>query len=278
MGKQPMMTTTATTTTTTTSTTTTTRAPVTPSTQITSKPPHHSTQNKVERIELIDCIWNYFGCVEHKRKANSQCKVDFNDCCMLAMGMPPPTSTSTTTTTTRRPISDIDLPELPDFLRPDPTTKRPLRPIQDIDLPEGTGVIQPIEEDIQDEDQNKKEEEFFGCLGRLYACEESGRTRCPDTERCLSIEPVVSEVEVTNENGPVIGINVCKEASGGKNTDILVPHPTDCTKFFNCQSIKKYGNNWTWIAHEQNCPPTTGFDTSLKICNFIEQLPRCQRL
>ena len=177
-------------------------------------------------IFAVDCIWNYFGCVEHKRKANSQCKVDFNDCCMLAMGMPPPTSTSTTTTTTtRRPISDIDLPELPDFLRPDPTTKRPLRPIQDIDLPEGTGVIQPIEEDIQDEDQNKKEEgknfiqilklggnlanfsyffffaEFFGCLGRLYACEESGRTRCPDTERCLSIEPVVSEVEVTNENG-----------------------------------------------------------------------------
>ena len=109
-------------------------------------------------IFAVDCIWNYFGCVEHKRKANSQCKVDFNDCCMLAMGMPPPTSTSTTTTTTRRPISDIDLPELPDFLRPDPTTKRPLRPIQDIDLPEGTGVIQPIEEDIQDEDQNKKEE------------------------------------------------------------------------------------------------------------------------
>ena len=82
----------------------------------------------------------------------------------------------------------------------------------------------------------------------------------------------------SNLTGPVIGINVCKEASGGKNTDILVPHPTDCTKFFNCQSIKKYGNNWTWIAHEQNCPPTTGFDTSLKICNFIEQLPRCQRL
>ena len=78
---------------------------------------------------------------------------------MLAMGMPPPTSTSTTTTTTtRRPIIDIDLPELPDFLRPDPTTKRPLRPIQDIDLPEGTGVIQPIEEDVQDEDQNKNEE------------------------------------------------------------------------------------------------------------------------
>ena len=110
-------------------------------------------------IFAVDCIWNYFGCVEHKRKANSQCKVDFNDCCMLAMGMPPPTSTSTTTTTTtRRPISDIDLPELPDFLRPDPTTKRPLRPIQDIDLPDGTGIIQPIEEDIQDEDQNKKEE------------------------------------------------------------------------------------------------------------------------
>ena len=93
------------------------------------------------------------------------------------MGMPPPTSTSTTTTTTRRPISDIDLPELPDFLRPDPTTKRPLRPIQDIDLPEGTGVIQPIEEDIQEEDQNKKEEKsafrewfcrIFSSISRIF--------------------------------------------------------------------------------------------------------------
>ena len=29
------------------------------------------------------------------------------------------------------------------------------------------------------------------------------------------------------------------------------------------------------LAHEQTCPSTTGFDTALKICNFIEKLPRC---
>lgn len=45
-----------------------------------------------------------------------------------------------------RPISDIDLPELPDFLKPETSsTGRPLTPIQDIDLPEGAGVI--MEED-----------------------------------------------------------------------------------------------------------------------------------
>ena len=44
-----------------------------------------------------------------------------------------------------RPISDIDLPELPDFLKPKPSTPRPQKPIQDIDLPEGASVIQPDE-------------------------------------------------------------------------------------------------------------------------------------
>ena len=47
--------------------------------------------------------------------------------------------------------------------------------------------------------------EFFGCLGRLYSCEESGKANCPDTERCLSIEPVVAEVDtidtVQNKDG-----------------------------------------------------------------------------
>ena len=37
--------------------------------------------------------------------------------------------------------------------------------------------------------------EFFGCLGRLYACEEAGKVKCPNTERCIPLQPVVSEVE-----------------------------------------------------------------------------------
>lgn len=58
-----------------------------------------------------------------------------------------------------RPINDIDLPELPDFLRPESTSKRPLRPIQDIDLPDGTGVIQPDEEELAEEEEHNHNEE-----------------------------------------------------------------------------------------------------------------------
>ena len=58
-----------------------------------------------------------------------------------------------------RPINDIDLPELPDFLRPESTSKRPLRPIQDIDLPDGTGVIQPDEEALAEEEEHNHDKE-----------------------------------------------------------------------------------------------------------------------
>ena len=54
-------------------------------------------------------------------------------------------------TTTRRPLQDIDLPELPDFLKPDSTTKRPLRPINDIDLPNHMEIIH---EQIPTDDTN----------------------------------------------------------------------------------------------------------------------------
>ena len=40
--------------------------------------------------------------MKHKRKDEKVCKLDFNDCCMIVMGMPPEVTTTTTTTTTRR--------------------------------------------------------------------------------------------------------------------------------------------------------------------------------
>ena len=58
-----------------------------------------------------------------------------------------------------RPINDIDLPELPDFLKPESTSKRPLRPIQDIDLPDGTGVIQPDEDELAEEEEHNHNKE-----------------------------------------------------------------------------------------------------------------------
>ena len=54
----------------------------------------------------------------------------------------------------------------------------------------------------------------------------------------------------------------------------LVPHPDDCTKFYSCQNLGWRGG---YIAHLMDCPPTTGFDTNLRICNYIRALPRCNK-
>ncbi len=52
----------------------------------------------------------------------------------------------------------------------------------------------------------------------------------------------------------------------------LVPHPDDCHKFYSCQNL---GRNRGYWAHLMDCPPTTAFDTNLRICNFIRAVPRC---
>ena len=70
--------------------------------------------------------------------------------------------------------------------------------------------------------------------------------------------------EIHNILGPVNGFEVCKEASGGKNTDILVPHPTDCTKFFNCQAVKQFKGQWNWIGKH--------FIISLQVGNYVRNI------
>ena len=56
----------------------------------------------------------------------------------------------------------------------------------------------------------------------------------------------------------------------------LVPHPYDCSKFYMCQYL---GNSEapgpTWKAHLMECPPKTGFEKKLMICNWLTKLPRC---
>ena len=64
---------------------------------------------------------------------------------------------------------------------------------------------------------------------------------------------------------------ICAEVAENP-ANYLVPHPGDCTKFYSCQS---QGVGRGWIANLMDCPPTTGFDTQLRICNFIRSLPRC---
>ena len=37
--------------------------------------------------------------------------------------------------------------------------------------------------------------EHLACLGRLYKCQERNKATCPNTQRCLQVEPVVAEIE-----------------------------------------------------------------------------------
>ena len=62
-----------------------------------------------------------------------------------------------------------ELPELPDFLKPTvKPTQRPLRPISDIDLPDGSFVIQPGEDEGEEEtDEDKGLQCMFFCLLEL---------------------------------------------------------------------------------------------------------------
>ena len=56
----------------------------------------------------------------------------------------------------------------------------------------------------------------------------------------------------------------------------LVPHPYDCSKFYMCQYLgKSEAARPTWKAHLMECPPKTGFEKKLMICNWLTKLPRC---
>lgn len=96
------------------------------------------------------------------------------------------------------------------------------------------------------------------CSWKYFSCTDSD-ARCKADFRSCS-------------NGKSPDNEIC--ASVAENPqNYLVPHPTDCTKFYSCQSL---GHNRGWIAHSMDCPTTTGFDIKLRICNYIKSLPRCR--
>lgn len=95
------------------------------------------------------------------------------------------------------------------------------------------------------------------CTWSFFMCKKSSAQCKKEHSDCL--------------NGDVFDNKIC--AGVAKNPQrYLVPHPTDCTKFYSCQR-----NGWGgWIANLMDCPITTGFDRTLMICNYINKLPRCQ--
>merc|ERR1711981_1171211 len=89
----------------------------------------------------------------------------------------------------------------------------------------------------------------------------------------LDVRTRLGTVKDGSKNGQSPDNEICAQVAE-KPQSYLVPHPTDCTKFYSCQNLGWRGG---WIAHLMDCPATTGFDTKLRICNYIKALPRCSK-
>jgi len=95
------------------------------------------------------------------------------------------------------------------------------------------------------------------CTWSFFQCKKNTETCTMEHDDCL--------------NGNIFDNKIC--AGVAKHPErYLVPHPTDCTKFYSCQR-QGWGG---WIANPMDCPVTTGFDKSLMICNYINSLARCK--
>lgn len=65
---------------------------------------------------------------------------------------------------------------------------------------------------------------------------------------------------------------ICKDV-GESPQNYLVPHPTDCRKFFSCQLVN---DGKSWIANQMSCPTATLFDNSMRLCTFLRTIPTCR--
>uniref|UniRef100_A0A0K2T3P8 Putative LOC100875809 [Megachile rotundata] n=1 Tax=Lepeophtheirus salmonis TaxID=72036 RepID=A0A0K2T3P8_LEPSM len=270
-----------------------------------------------------NCSSKLMECTKRRLKTDRQCKLEFNECTLLASGMDP---------STKRPINDIDLPDgLPEFLRPSIST---IKPIQDIDLPQNqefilqSGGPDNVQSFLGQPQVITADENFMACLLKHFECTND----CPQLKTCSELAGVefiedgdnFGEESVSSQefflppvNFTTIGSSLlssaedkermfcvreffsCKKSSTeckllftscvdkqdsftredlckgveGSPENYLIPHPLDCTKFYSCQSL---GPNQGYRAHLMDCPFSTGFDKKLKICNFIQSLPRCK--
>ena len=111
------------------------------------------------------------------------------------------------------------------------------------------------------------------CTWSFFQCRKSSETCKKEHDDCLNGNlcrfnsiPLVFHIFIV-----LVDNKIC--AGVAKHPQrYLVPHPTDCTKFYSCQR-QGWGG---WIANPMDCPVTTGFDKSLMICNYINSLPRCK--
>ena len=90
-------------------------------------------------------------------------------------------------------------------------------------------------------------------------CKKSAAACKTEHEDCLHGDVCKSDPHLRRSNINCKLCSVDNKICAGVSRDpqrYLVPHPTDCTRFYSCQR-----NGWGgWIANLMDCPSTTGFD------------------
>jgi hypothetical protein len=226
--------------------------------------------------EFTSCVSRYYGCARSARS----CKETFNECTEEVPEIDIDIETDIDLPNLEKPIDDIDLGDGTGVHRPEDkpvvTSEQDnnnnseqtleFNPEEDIEKPEVSAVeveveTEDVEEPIHDVTPVLKPGSgkipeiqcmwsFFRCKGSKAACQK-------DHEDCVS----------GNKFDNQICVNVAQSPH-----NYLVPDPNDCTKFYSCQR-EGWGG---WKANPMDCPHTTGFDTNLRICNYINKLPRCK--
>merc|ERR1719510_416914 len=187
---------------------------------------------------FISCILVLYNC----SVSQTECKAEFSKCAAAVPLRETNTQTQTsqgnslqTLTKTQRRNEGLDMSVAK------PSEEKSSGDVYTPRLADGSGKIPEIQ-----------------CTWSFFMCKKSADACKREHSDCL--------------NGDVFDNKICAEVSRDPQR-YLVPHPTDCTKFYSCQR-----NGWGgWIANLMDCPTTTGFDSNLMICNYISALPRCQQ-
>jgi len=195
--------------------------------------------------EYASCILVFYNCSDTKLA----CKKKFNDCTnklpvKVSAGKTPDSQGSSSTKDTEdryKPNASIESGKQPKSKdRKGSSSTKESGDRYTPNISEGSGKIPEIQ-----------------CTWSFFQCKKSAQICKKEHDDCL--------------NGNLFDNKIC--AGVAKHPQrYLVPHPTDCTKFYSCQR-QGWGG---WIANPMDCPVTTGFDKSLMICNYINSLPRCK--
>jgi len=114
---------------------------------------------------------------------------------------------------------------------------------------------------------------------KFWECQQHGTTsgwiahpmNCPSNTVFDEVLMVCNYIHAVPRCSPQADNKICASVADNP-TRYLVPHCTECTKYYECH---QHGTTSGWIAHPMDCPPNTAFVPELMVCDYLDNVPRC---